>query len=207
MLDTIPKQMIYHLESPIESFSVSTDSSNGATAYRLTLEKRETNSQSTMAWKSMFFGLLIVVLAVAFWFWLRKKSAKNQTITASESQENALRNELLRQSDAYKAFVRKGYFSVSRKTSLEAVKEQEINALCEVVANTFTSFSDELHEKEMPEKDFRFCCLVKSGLTTFELAEIYCVSESAIFKRKQKLKEKLGYKTEARTLDAIVLAL
>lgn len=48
---------------------------------------------------------------------------------------------------------------------------------------------------------------MKSGLSTFELAEIYCVSESAIFKRKQKLKEKLGYKSEKRTLDEILQAM
>ena len=58
--------------------------------------------------------------------------------------------------------------------------------------------------KDLSEKDFRFCCLLKSGLSTFELAEIYCVSESAIFKRKQKLKEKLGFGSNARALDAII---
>ncbi len=72
------------------------------------------------------------------------------------------------------------------------------------VSLVYTSFSEFLREKELFDKDSQFCCLVKSGLSTFELAEIYCVSESAIFKRKQKLKEKLGLKADKRTLDEIV---
>jgi len=111
---------------------------------------------------------------------------------------------LLRQSDAYKSLVSKGYYSVNRRTSLEPVNDQEISALCEVVIAVYTSFSALLQDKGLSDKDFQFCCLVKSGLSTFELAEIYCVSESAIFKRKQKLKEKLGFGSDGRTLDAIV---
>jgi DNA-binding CsgD family transcriptional regulator len=87
------------------------------------------------------------------------------------------------------------------------VNDQEIRSLCEVVIAVYTSFSALLQDKGLSDKDFQFCCLVKSGLSTFELAEIYCVSESAIFKRKQKLKEKLGYKSEKRTLDEILQAM
>ena len=204
MLDTISKSMTYHLEAPVGNLSISTDSINGATTYQLTLEKEKTDSQSIVIWEGLFFGLLIVVFAAVFWLWLRKKSSKNQLITADENQENALRNALLRQSEAYKAFVRKGYFAVNRKTVLETVKEQEINALCDAVVSVYAPFSEWLHEKGLSEKDFQFCCLLKSGLSTFELAEIYCVSESAIFKRKQKLKEKLGFGIDGRTLDAII---
>ena len=53
-------------------------------------------------------------------------------------------------------------------------------------------------------KDLQFCCLLKSGLSTLELAEIYCVSESAIFKRRQKIKSQLGFESDQRTLDKIL---
>ena len=114
---------------------------------------------------------------------------------------------MFHQSEAYKLLVRKGYYSVNRKTSLELLSEQEISALCDAVTHVFSTFSERLRESDLSEKDYQFCCLLKSGLSTFELAEIYCVSESAIFKRKQKLKEKLGYKSEKRTLDEILQAM
>ena len=111
---------------------------------------------------------------------------------------------MFHQSEAYKLLVRKGYYSVNRMTGLELLSEQEISALCDAVTHVFSTFSERLLESDLPEKDYQFCCLLKSGLSTFKLAEIYCVSESAIFKRKQKLKEKLGYKNDDRTLDEIV---
>lgn len=80
---------------------------------------------------------------------------------------------------------------------------QETNELSETVLQIFASFSDFLKNSDLNEKDLRFCCLVKSRLTTLELSEIYCVSQSAIFKRKQKTKELLGFKSDKRTLDAI----
>ena len=60
-----------------------------------------------------------------------------------------------------------------------------------------------MKKSDLNEKDLQFCCLVKSRLTTLELSEIYCVSQSAIFKRKQKIKELLGFRSDKRTLDAI----
>ena len=203
MLDTIAKPMTFHLGEPIENLSLTRDSIEGVTAYQLTLGngEKKVEGQSSWIWKGLTIGLLVIVLLGLVW--IRKRRSKS-VIPASEEKEAM---KLLRQSDAYKSLVAKGFYSVNRKTVLEPVKEQEISALCEAVVSAYTSFSAWLQDKDLSDKDFQFCCLVKSGLTTFELAEIYCVSESAIFKRKQKLKEKLGHKTEARTLDAIVLDL
>ena len=204
MRDTISKPTTFQLQQPFDNLLVEPDSQTGTTTYQFTLEADKRDPSSTVVWKGLFIGLLTVVLVATFWLWLRKKTTKNQSITADENRENALRNELLRQSEAYKIFVKKGYFSVNRKTVLEVVKEQEIKALCDTVENVYASFSEWLREKGLSGKDFQFCCLVKLGLTTFELAEIYCVSESAIFKRKQKLKEKLGFKDDGRTLDVVL---
>lgn len=200
MLDTIAKPMRFHLEEPVENLSLATDSISGVTAYQLTFAngKKEVEGQSSWVWKGLTIGLLVIVFVGLVWS--RKKRSKS-VMPAGEDKEAV---KLLRQSDAYKSLVSKGYYSVNRRTSLEPVNDQEISALCEVVIAVYTSFSALLQDKGLSDKDFQFCCLVKSGLSTFELAEIYCVSESAIFKRKQKLKEKLGFGSDGRTLDAIV---
>ncbi len=203
MLDTIAKPMRFHLEEPIENLSLATDSISGVTAYQLTFTngKKEVEGQAAWVWKGLTIGLLVIVLVGLVWS--RKKRSKSVMPTGEDKEAV----KLLRQSDAYKSLVSKGYYSVNRRTSLEPVNDQEISALCEVVIAVYTSFSALLQDKGLSVKDFQFCCLVKSGLSTFELAEIYCVSESAIFKRKQKLKEKLGYKSEKRTLDEILQAM
>ncbi len=200
MLDTIAKPMRFHLEEPVENLSLATDSITGVTAYQLTFAngKKEVEGQSSWVWKGLTIGLLVIVFVGLVWS--RKKRSKS-VMPAGEDKEAV---KLLRQSDAYKSLVSKGYYSVNRRTSLEPVNDQEISALCEVVIAVYTSFSALLQDKGLSDKDFQFCCLVKSGLSTLELAEIYCISESAIFKRKQKLKEKLGFGSDGRTLDAIV---
>lgn len=206
MLDTIAHPTIFHLQKPIETISVTTDSLSGTRSYQIALAtngKGQRNS-SLVIWKTLSFGLLVVVLSCAIWLWLRHNKLRKQPMTGGENSESALRNELFHQSEAYKLLVRKGYYSVNRKTGLESLSEQEISVLCDAVTHVFSTFSERLRESDLPEKDYQFCCLLKSGLSTFELAEIYCISESAIFKRKQKLKEKLGYKNDDRTLDEIV---
>ena len=201
MLDTITKPMTFHLEESVENLSLTTDSITGITAYQLTFgsSEKKAEEQSPWIWKGLTIGLLVVVLVGLVW--IKKRRPKSGLTPVGEEKE-ALK--LLRQSDAYKSLVAKGYYSVNRKTTLETVNDQEINALYEAVVAVYTSFSVWLQDKDLSDKDFQFCCLVKSGLSTFELAEIYCVSESAIFKRKQKLKEKLGFKDDGRTLDGIL---
>ena len=209
MLDTIAHPTIFHLQKPIETISVTTDSLSGTRSYQIALAtngKGQRNS-SLVIWKTLSFGLLVVVLSCAIWLWLRHNKLRKQPMTGGENSESALRNELFHQSEAYKLLVRKGYYSVNRMNGLELLSEQEISALCDAVTHVFSTFSERLRESDLPEKDYQFCCLLKSGLSTFELAEIYCVSESAIFKRKQKLKEKLGFKNDGRTLDGILQAM
>ena len=194
--------MTFHLEEPVENLSLTTDSITGVTAYQLTFgsSEKRVEGQSPWIWKGLTIGLLVVVL-VGLGFWICKRRSKRGITSVNEEKEVV---KLFHQSDAYKSLVAKGYYSVNRKTVLEAVNDQEISALCEAVVAVYTSFSVWLQDKDLSDKDFQFCCLVKSGLSTFELAEIYCVSESAIFKRKQKLKEKLGFKEDGRTLDGVL---
>ena len=202
MLDTITKPMTFHLEGPVENLSLTRDSIEDITAYQLSFgsSEKKVEEQSSWIWKGLSIGMLVIVL-VGLRFWIRKRKRESGLTPVGEEKETI---KLLRQSDAYKSLVAKGYYSVNRKTVLESVNDQEISALCEAVVMVYTSFSAWLYDKDLSDKDFQFCCLVKSGLSTFELAEIYCVSESAIFKRKQKLKEKLDFKEDGRTLDGIL---
>ncbi len=132
-----------------------------------------------------------------------KRHRGNDNEAKPVRQDDSLRYELLKHKEIYKKFCQKGYFSKVRKPNLEVVEEHEINELCEAVSEIFTSFIQFLSNQGLPAKDFQFCCLLKSGLSTLELAEIYCISESAIFKRRQKIKNQLGFESDQRTLDEI----
>lgn len=205
MIDTIQKPTKLHLQIPVENMSIVIDSNTGVKSYHIVLDSAKQDNPMSLHWEICLVGLLVALLLTALLFFRRRANGKNSS--KENAQETAFRNDLLRQSEAYKLFVSKGYFNVNKNSSFAVVKEQEIRDLCDAIADLFSSFSKWLYTKELPDKDFQFCCLVKSGLSTFELAEIYCVSESAIFKRKQKLKEKLGYKSEKRTLDEILQAM
>ena len=208
MFDTIGKTMSFHLEKPWGDLRVATDSINGTATYQLALgsDEQEKEVPSPQFFLGLLIGLMVVALAVGMVLGLRRRRVKPLSNTSSNNQDPSSK-ELFRKSDAYKALKEKGYFSVNKNPALEIVKEQEINSLCDAVTAAYPSFSEWLHRKECSEKEIQFCCLVKSGLSTFELAEINCVSESAIFKRKQKMKERLGLKADSRTLDVILQTL
>ncbi|MCF0201083.1 MAG: hypothetical protein HUK16_06950 [Bacteroidales bacterium] len=208
MIDTIPKPMKFKLPIPMENMTIINDSNTGEKVYQISLDSPKMDKSLSVHWEIWSGGLFVVVVAIILWFLSRRSSQSQKSSMVKENaHENALRNELLRQSEAYKVLVAKGYFSGNNKTMPDSLNTQEINAMCDMVVSIFDSFTAWLREKDLSDKDFQFCCLVKSGLSTFELAEICCVSESAIFKRKQKLKVQLGFKSDTRTLDAILQAL
>lgn len=188
MNDTIKPAIVYHLQEPIESITATRDTVTGTYYYQIQIEK----PQSPTTQKLLVNGIIGLVFILCLWLFIRKRYSKK---TSSYNQ--------FKQTDIYKLMHEKGYYSANKKPVFEAVSEQETNELSETVLQIFASFSDFLKKSDLNEKDLRFCCLVKSRLTTLELSEIYCVSQSAIFKRKQKIKELLGFKSDKRTLDAI----
>ena len=188
MNDTIKPAIVYHLQEPIESITATRDTVTGTSYYQIQIEK----PQSPTTQKLLVNGIIALVIILCLWLFTRKRYSKK---ASSYNQ--------FKQSDIYKLMRSKGYYSANKKPVFGAINEQEINELCEAVLKIFTSFSDILKKSDLNEKDLQFCCLVKSRLTTLELSEIYCVSQSAIFKRKQKIKELLGFKSDKRTLDAI----
>lgn len=205
--DTIRKGIICHLSDDPVEIAGTVDKETGNATYRIAivpdeLTVVENNDSHGFLWLGVALAVVVAVLfAVRY---ILKKNRGNDVKVKTAVQEKSLRQELLKQKDIYKSLCKKGYFSTVRKNKLAVVEESEINELCEAVSEIFPTFVEFLNNHGLSAKDYQFCCLLKSGLTTFELSEIYCVSESAVFKRKQKIKELTGFKSDKRTLDAIV---
>lgn len=203
--DTIRNGTVFYLGGPVE-IAGTVDHETGSASYTIAFAPDEAaavedNDSHGFLWLGVALAVVVAVLfAVRY---ILKKHRSNDVKTKTAGQEKSLRQELLKQKDIYKSFCKKGYFSTVRKNKLAVVEESEINELCDAVSEIFPTFVEFLNSYGLSAKDYQFCCLLKSGLTTFELSEIYCVSESAIFKRKQKIKELMGFKSDKRTLDAI----
>ncbi len=207
--DTIREGMIIHLaDNPVE-IAATFDHETGNATYRIAIvpdentvvENNDSQTSHVFLWLGVALVVVASVLLVVRYIW--KKNRGNDEKAKQSEQDASLRYELLKHKDIYKIFCQKGYFSKVRKPNLEVVEEREINELCEAVSEIFTSFIQFLSNQGLPAKDLQFCCLLKSGLSTLELAEIYCISESAIFKRRQKIKSQLGFESDQRTLDEI----
>lgn len=207
--DTIRKGIVIQLaDEPVEIESTY-DHETGNANYRIAIvpdevtvaEENDSHNSHIYLW----LGVALVV-AIAVFFVVRyilKRHRSNEGEAKPVGQDASLRYELLKHKDIYKKFCQKGYFSTVRKPNLEVVEEHEINELCDAVSEVFPTFVEYLNKHGIVAKDLQFCCLVKSRLSTLELSEIYCVSDSAIFKRKQKIKSQLGFESDQRTLDAI----
>lgn len=204
--DTIRKGMIIHLADDPSEIAATVDKETGNVIYSITLNSddeaaKEDGGSNSFLWLGVALVVVASVLLVVRYIW--KKNRNNDRKAKQSEQDTSLRYELLKHKDIYKKFCQKGYFSKVRKPNLEVVEEHEINELCDAVSEVFPAFVQFLNGQGLPAKDLQFCCLLKSGLSTLELAEIYCVSESAIFKRRQKIKNQLGFESENRTLDEI----
>ena len=207
--DTIREGIVIQLaDEPVEIESTY-DHETGNANYRIAIvpdevtvaEENDSHNSHIYLW----LGVALVV-AIAVFFVVRyilKRHRSNEGEAKPVGQDASLRYELLKHKDIYKKFCQKGYFSTVRKPNLEVVEEREINELCDAVSEVFPPFVQFLNGHGLSAKDFQFCCLLKSGLSTLELAEIYCISESAIFKRRQKIKNQLGFESDQRTLDEI----
>lgn len=207
--DTIRKGIICHLSDDPVEIAGTVDKETGNATYRIAIVPDELtvveNNDSQNGHGFWWLGIAIAVVAAVLLVvrYILKKHRSNDVKVKTAVQEKSLRQELLKQKDIYKSLCKKGYFSTVRKNKLAVVEESEINELCEAVSEIFPTFVEFLNNHGLSARDFQFCCLMRSGLTTFELSEIYCVSESAIFKRKQKIKELTDFKSDKRTLDAI----
>lgn len=207
--DTIRKGIVIQLaDEPVEIASTYDHETGGAT-YRIAIVPDENtvveNNDSQTSHVFLWLGVALVVAITVFFVvkYVLKRHRSNEGEAKPVGQDASLRYELLKHKDIYKKFCQKGYFSTVRKPNLEVVEEHEINELCDAVSEVFPTFVEYLNNHGISSKDIQFCCLLKSRLSTLELSEIYCVSDSAIFKRKQKIKSQLGFESDQRTLDEI----
>ena len=207
--DSIHKSIVIHLgDNPVE-IEGTVDKETGNANYRIAIVPDEVmvveNNDSQNSHVFLWLGVALVVAITVFFVdkYVLKRHRSNEGEAKPVGQDASLRYELLKHKDIYKKFCQKGYFSTVRKPNLEVVEEHEIIELCDAVSEVFPTFVEYLNNYEISAKDLQFCCLVKSRLSTLELSEIYCVSDSAIFKRKQKIKSQLGFESDDRTLDAI----
>ena len=207
--DTIRKGAVFHLADEPAEIAATYDHETGSATYRIAIvpdevtvtEENDSHNSHIFWWSGVALAIAITMFFVVRYIW--KKNRGNDEKAKQSEQDASLRYELLKHKDIYKKFCQKGYFSTVRKPNLEVVEEHEINELCDAVSEVFPTLVEYLNNYEISTKDLQFCCLVKSRLSTLELSEIYCVSDSAIFKRKQKIKNQLGFESDQRTLDEI----
>ena len=206
--DSIHHTIINNLADGQVEFLGTTGKETGTMSYSIAImpedvavaEDIDIQSGKGLWWIGVALGLALGVFFIVRY--ILKKHRGNEVEPVE--QDASLRYELLRHKDINKKFCQKGYFSTVRQMKLEALEEHEINELCDAVSGVFPTLVEFLNNHGLSAKDFKFCCLVKSWLSTSELSEIYDVSESAIFKRKLKIKEMLGDKSDNSNLAAIL---
>lgn len=202
--DSIHHTIINNLADGQVEFLGTTGKETGTMSYSIAImpedvavaEDIDIQSGKGLWWIGVALGVFFIVR------YILKKHRGNEVEPVE--QDASLRYELLRHKDINKKFCQKGYFSTVRQMKLEALEEHEINELCDDVSVVFPTLVEFLNNHGLSAKDFKSCCLVKSRLSTSELSEIYDVSESAIFKRKLKIKEMLGDKSDNSNLAAIL---
>ena len=204
--DSIHHTIINNLADGQVEFLGTTGKETGTMSYSIAImpedvavaEDIDIQSGKGLWWICVALGVFFIVRCIL------KKHRGNEVEVEPVEQDASLRYELLRHKGINKKFCQKGYFSTVRQMKLEALEEHEINELCDAVSGVFPTLVEFLNNHGLSAKDFKFCCLVKSRLSTSELSEIYDVSESAIFKRKLKIKEMLGDKSDSSNLAAIL---
>ena len=202
--DSIHHTIINNLADGQVEFLGTTGKETGTMSYSIAImpedvavaEDIDIQSGKGLWWICVALGVFFIVRCIL------KKHRGNEVEPVE--QDASLRYEPLRHKDINKKFCQKVYFSTVRQMKLEALEEHEINELCDAVSVVFPTLVEFLNNHGLSAKDFKFCCLVKSRLSTSELSEIYDVSESAIFKRKLKIKEMLGDKSDNSNLAAIL---
>lgn len=83
----------------------------------------------------------------------------------------------------------------------------DLEELVQTVDEIWPGFSRRLREAYplLRDKDIPFCCLLKCGITTKDLASIYYVTPSAISKKKGRMKqEQFGVSDEEITLEELL---
>ena len=167
----------------------------------------------------LVLSLVVVILcALGYIFYSRERKRKmqlrqqelDQQITLLEQDKElmqlreraaALREQLFRRlSASHKIPSLTTEGGDAEKTRLT---DEEIEEVVHTVNEIWPHFAERLQETypQLRPKDIQFCCLIKAGITTRDLATIYYVTPSAISQKKARMKrDKFGLE-DNRPLD------
>ena len=133
---------------------------------------------------------------------------KERELISLRERATALREQLFRRlSASQKIPSLTGRTKESTEESKSKLTTEEIEELIQTVNEIWSGFAERLKETYplLRTKDIAFCCLLKSGISTKDLASIYYITPSAISQKKARMKrEKFGMEDENLTLDEIL---
>lgn len=92
------------------------------------------------------------------------------------------------------------FFKKLRENPCQSLDWQLLFESLDVLHNSFYSRL----RKEFPslkEMDLQVCCLIKAGLTTSQIADVFCISSSSVTKKKSRIRERINQSKEG-FLDA-----
>lgn len=158
--------------------------------------------------------LIFITLTTCGYIWYmreRKKKIQQEVTRLKQERElirlqeraTALREQLFRHLSASNKLssLSNGGKNAEEKSRLT---NEEIEELIQTVDSIWPGFAERLRTQYplLRAKDISFCCLIKSGITTKDLATIYYVTPSAISQKKARMKrEKFGIMDEKLSLD------
>lgn len=158
-----------------------------------TAEKRQ--------WLYVSSSLIIALLLLSGFIILWYKNAlqrKNMQIFQQEKDTAELRTGFYKQLN--QAFILQGQNRIQ-------VSEEAWKAIAQNTDTIYNNFTKRLQENypKLNEGDIRYCYLLKMQLTRAEMAEIMCVTESAVKQRIIRIKrDKMNMKDEAKLKDILL---
>ncbi|MCD8267403.1 MAG: hypothetical protein LUD46_02355 [Parabacteroides sp.] len=150
---------------------------------------------------------------------LKEQELKNQVAQLEKERQlitlreraTALREQLFRHLSASRKIpsLSGGKTKESQEDNKSRLTSEEIEELIQTVNEIWSGFAERLKEAYplLRTKDIAFCCLLKSGISTKDLASIYYITPSAISQKKARMKrEKFGAGDDSLSLDDILNA-
>lgn len=136
---------------------------------------------------------------------------QQKEISELREKELVLRESLFKRINMFKKFpsLKKDEDSSTIHNKIQ-LDEKDWNELIRGIRDAYPRFIEQLTKlaPTLTEDDIRFCCLLKINVDLQDLSDIYCVSKSAITKRKYRLKtDKFKVSDKDITLNSLILDL
>ena len=173
----------------------------------------------------MLLLLLIVIIYLFFYkkqrkhyeIYLRSKAVQleqdnlllqqSKEISLLREKEFLLRESLFRRIDIFKKIPSIVSIKGDEKSKKISLTENDWNELVQTIDDAYPHFTSKLKNSYplLSTSDIRFCCFLKINVNLQDLSDIYCVSKSAITKKKYRIKtEKLLIEDRDICLDDLL---